>query len=110
MLTSEREAFSINYADICIRWGLYESALRYVGWPIIPGFDLAGAESSLDSKSSRYNCLRKFRYVRIAEIHQAGEVKGIANSKGCASYSAIETSGGAAVGESVWSGREVVRC
>ena len=36
------EAFSINYADICIRWGLYESALRYVGWPIIPGFDIAG--------------------------------------------------------------------
>eukprot|EP00435_Cladocopium_sp_Y103_P053920 s344_g17.t1 len=36
------KAFSINYADICIRWGLYESALRYVGWPIIPGFDLAG--------------------------------------------------------------------
>lgn len=29
--------FSINYADICIRWGLYESALRYVGWPIVPG-------------------------------------------------------------------------
>eukprot|EP00438_Fugacium_kawagutii_P025370 Skav236532 [mRNA] locus=scaffold78:1094282:1122857:- [translate_table: standard] len=39
---SGSQAFSINYADICIRWGLYESALRYVGWPIIPGFDLAG--------------------------------------------------------------------
>ena len=23
--------FSINYADVCIRWGLYESALRFVG-------------------------------------------------------------------------------
>ena len=34
--------FSINYADICIRWGLYESALRYVGWPIVPGFDFSG--------------------------------------------------------------------
>jgi len=34
--------FSVNYADICIRWGLYESALRYVGWPIVPGFDLSG--------------------------------------------------------------------
>ena len=42
------KAFSINYADICIRWGLYESALRYVGWPIIPGFDLAGV---IDRKS-----------------------------------------------------------
>ena len=34
--------FSVNYADICIRWGLYESALRYVGWPIVPGFDFSG--------------------------------------------------------------------
>eukprot|EP00747_Dinoflagellata_sp_TGD_P168102 gnl/TRDRNA2_/TRDRNA2_193754_c0_seq1.p1 gnl/TRDRNA2_/TRDRNA2_193754_c0~~gnl/TRDRNA2_/TRDRNA2_193754_c0_seq1.p1 ORF type:complete len:434 (+),score=70.44 gnl/TRDRNA2_/TRDRNA2_193754_c0_seq1:74-1375(+) len=34
--------FSINYADTTIRWGLYESALRFVGWPIVPGFDLAG--------------------------------------------------------------------
>lgn len=35
-------AFSINYADCCIRWGLYESANRFVGWPICPGFDIAG--------------------------------------------------------------------
>eukprot|EP00971_Amphidinium_carterae_P218873 4344367-Amphidinium_carterae.1 len=34
--------FSVNYADITIRWGLYESALRYIGWPIVPGFDLCG--------------------------------------------------------------------
>ena len=34
--------FSVNYADIAIRWGLYESALRYVGWPIVPGFDFSG--------------------------------------------------------------------
>lgn len=34
--------FSINYADVTIRWGLYESALRYVGWPIVPGFDVSG--------------------------------------------------------------------
>ena len=36
------EAFSVNYADACIRWGLYESANRFVGWPIVPGFDVAG--------------------------------------------------------------------
>jgi 2-desacetyl-2-hydroxyethyl bacteriochlorophyllide A dehydrogenase len=34
--------FSLNYADVTIRWGLYESALRFVGWPIIPGFDFSG--------------------------------------------------------------------
>ena len=32
----------MNYADVTIRWGLYESALRHVGWPIVPGFDVAG--------------------------------------------------------------------
>ena len=27
----ETDFFSVNYADVCIRWGLYESALRFVG-------------------------------------------------------------------------------
>ena len=35
-------SFSVNYADCCIRWGLYESANKFVGWPIVPGFDVAG--------------------------------------------------------------------
>mmetsp|Transcript_30536 Transcript_30536/g.97433 ORF Transcript_30536/g.97433 Transcript_30536/m.97433 type:complete len:440 (-) Transcript_30536:296-1615(-) len=35
-------AFSVNYADVTIRWGLYESALEYIGWPIVPGFDFSG--------------------------------------------------------------------
>lgn len=34
--------FSVNYADVTIRWGLYESAIRYCGWPIVPGFDFSG--------------------------------------------------------------------
>jgi synaptic vesicle membrane protein VAT-1 len=38
----ENQAFSVNYADCCIRWGLYESAKRHVGYPIVPGFDVAG--------------------------------------------------------------------
>ncbi|CAE7694370.1 unnamed protein product [Symbiodinium necroappetens] len=42
LVVVRNKAFSINYADVCIRWGLYESALRFVGWPIVPGFDLAG--------------------------------------------------------------------
>jgi NADPH:quinone reductase-like Zn-dependent oxidoreductase len=28
----------VNYADCCVRWGLYASAKEYVGWPITPGF------------------------------------------------------------------------
>src|SRR3712207_552469 len=33
------EAVGVNYADICVRWGVYESARQYVGWPITPGFE-----------------------------------------------------------------------
>lgn len=35
-------ASGVNYADICIRWGLYSSAKEYVGWPITPGFEFSG--------------------------------------------------------------------
>jgi len=44
------EAFSVNYADVCIRWGLYESAKRFVGYPIVPGFDVAGRVAKVGSK------------------------------------------------------------
>ncbi|MEW6057493.1 MAG: medium chain dehydrogenase/reductase family protein [Bdellovibrionota bacterium] len=36
------EASGVNYADVAVRWGLYESAKKYVGWPITPGFEYAG--------------------------------------------------------------------
>ncbi|MXQ12224.1 synaptic vesicle VAT-1 family membrane protein [Microvirga makkahensis] len=36
------EAVGVNYADICVRWGVYEAARRFVGWPITPGFEYAG--------------------------------------------------------------------
>ena len=35
-------AAGVNYADVTIRMGLYESAKEYVGWPITPGFEYAG--------------------------------------------------------------------
>lgn len=35
-------ACGVNYADVCIRWGLYESAKQFVGWPITPGFEFSG--------------------------------------------------------------------
>ncbi|CAB9502650.1 furan-3-one reductase [Seminavis robusta] len=48
----QNEAFSVNYADCCIRWGLYESANQFVGWPIVPGFDVAGTVEKVGSSSS----------------------------------------------------------
>ena len=35
-------AAGVNFADIAVRLGLYESAKKLVGWPITPGFDIAG--------------------------------------------------------------------
>ncbi len=36
------EAIGVNYADCVVRMGLYASAKKYVGWPITPGFEVAG--------------------------------------------------------------------
>lgn len=36
------KAAGINFADLCVRMGVYSSAKQYVGWPITPGFEIAG--------------------------------------------------------------------
>jgi NADPH:quinone reductase-like Zn-dependent oxidoreductase len=36
------EAIGINYADCVTRMGLYASAKQYVGFPVTPGFEVAG--------------------------------------------------------------------
>lgn len=41
------EAAGVNYADCIVRMGLYESAKKYVGWPITPGFEVAGSVAAL---------------------------------------------------------------
>ena len=41
----------VNYADICVRWGLYSSAKKFVGWPITPGFEFSGVVSKQASSS-----------------------------------------------------------
>lgn len=35
-------ASGVNYADVIVRMGLYASAKELVGWPITPGFEVAG--------------------------------------------------------------------
>lgn len=42
LISVQVHAFGLNYADCCIRWGLYESAKQFVGWPITPGFEFSG--------------------------------------------------------------------
>jgi len=41
------EAAGVNYADVIVRMGLYESARKYVGWPITPGFEVAGVVAAV---------------------------------------------------------------
>ena len=40
-------AIGVNYADCVIRMGLYASARELVGWPITPGFEVAGVVSAV---------------------------------------------------------------
>ncbi len=40
-------AIGVNYADCVVRMGLYASAREYVGWPITPGFEVAGTVSAV---------------------------------------------------------------
>lgn len=40
-------AIGVNFADCIIRMGLYESAKQYVGYPITPGFDVAGTVAAV---------------------------------------------------------------
>lgn len=43
------EAAGVNYADCVVRWGFYESARQYVGFPITPGFEYAGEVAAVGS-------------------------------------------------------------
>jgi NADPH:quinone reductase-like Zn-dependent oxidoreductase len=40
-------AIGVNFADVCVRLGVYESAKEYVGWPITPGFEVSGTVKSI---------------------------------------------------------------
>src|SRR4051812_37914986 len=40
-------AAGVNFADVVVRLGLYESAKKYVGWPITPGFEFSGEVAEL---------------------------------------------------------------
>jgi len=40
-------AAGVNYADVVVRMGLYSSAKKYVGWPITPGFEVAGVVTAV---------------------------------------------------------------
>ena len=43
----EVEAVGVNYADCMVRMGLYKSARDHGGYPIVPGFEVAGRVAEL---------------------------------------------------------------
>jgi NADPH:quinone reductase-like Zn-dependent oxidoreductase len=53
-LAIDVRAAGINYADAVIRMGLYKSAKDYVGWPITPGFEVAGVVSEVGAGVSGF--------------------------------------------------------
>jgi NADPH:quinone reductase-like Zn-dependent oxidoreductase len=47
-------AAGINFADLLVRMGLYRSSRTYVGWPVTPGFEVAGTVREVGPGVERY--------------------------------------------------------
>lgn len=63
-------AFGVNYADIIIRWGLYESAKQLVGWPITPGFEFSGTVRSTGERVFGVSLFNAYASEILAKPHQ----------------------------------------
>ena len=50
----QTHAAGVNYADCCVRWGVYESAKQLVGWPITPGFEFSGIVKKIGNEVSKF--------------------------------------------------------
>lgn len=48
------EAIGVNFADCIVRMGLYASAKELVGWPITPGFEVAGKVDAVGEGVTRH--------------------------------------------------------
>ena len=59
------DAIGVNYADCVARMGLYESAKKYVGWPLVPGFEVAGRVVDLDGPWALARCVRVVAVTRL---------------------------------------------
>lgn len=70
----EVKASGVNYADIIIRWGLYESARKMVGFPITPGFEFSGVVKAIGDNVTRFKVGDKVFGVTLFNAY-ASEVK-----------------------------------
>ena len=47
-------ASGVNFADCCVRMGVYRSAKEFVGWPITPGFEVSGVVMKVGGRVSKF--------------------------------------------------------
>lgn len=52
-------ACGVNFADCVVRMGLYQSAKEFVGWPITPGFEVAGIIVDVGEDATRFEVGQK---------------------------------------------------
>ncbi len=52
-------ACGVNFADCCVRMGVYSSAKKYVGWPITPGFEASGIVKEVGEGVSKFSVGQK---------------------------------------------------
>lgn len=50
----EVRAIGVNFADLVVRMGLYGSAKKYAGWPIVPGFEVSGTVRSVGERVTSF--------------------------------------------------------
>lgn len=50
----EVKACGVNFADCCVRMGVYSSAKEFVGWPITPGFEVSGIIAEVGEGVTRF--------------------------------------------------------
>lgn len=58
-LLIECRACGVNFADCCVRMGVYRSAKVYEGWPITPGFEVSGIIKEIGSQVEGFSIGQK---------------------------------------------------
>jgi len=53
------KAAGINFADCCVRMGVYRPAAVYVGWPITPGFEVSGVITAIGENVTQFTVGQK---------------------------------------------------
>lgn len=48
------QASGVNFADCCVRMGVYSSAKEFIGWPITPGFEISGVVQEVGEGVTRF--------------------------------------------------------